>query len=388
MNKKGWSNINDFVLRNGYCCGCGVCAGVCPSHVLEMSFNEQGQYMPKLIGHCTDCGLCSTGCPFVDGNANEDEIGEKIYGHIPNIKHVVETGYFLDMLVGHVAEAEHRWQGASGGMATWFLKTLLLDEVVDHIICVTPHQDPDRLFSCEIISHPNDIIRSAKSAYYPIEFSQSIKSVLSLPGRYALIGLPCVIKAFRLASLSNKKLRERIVVYAGLTCGQLVTKGYAESVTRKMGLEPMKIKQFCFRDKAINRPANNFSMTASVSTKDVSIEWRNYCGLAWVSGMFRLRSCGFCDDIFAELADISFMDAWLPEYSSDSSGSNIVLVRSPLAERIIRERAIGTGQCDLQQISIEEVLTSQAGVLKKSVICYGIAFGWNQKRVIQYLVNA
>ncbi len=365
MNEKGWDEIQEFVLKHDYCSGCGVCAGICPADVLDMRFNERGQYQPVRTGKCMDCGLCSAACPFVDGNANEDALGNTLYGGVPNIEHAVETGYFLDAFVGHVADPTHRWQGASGGMASWFLKALLLESAVDHVICVVPNPDPEKLFTFEIISDPDDILRSAKSAYYPVELSQVLRTVSMNNGRYAIVGLPCFITAVRKAAIRSAALRKRIHVCIGLTCGQLMTKGFSESVTRRMGLDPRGIRHFCFRQKVTDRPASNFSMTASDEESTANIDWRDFCELAWMSGMFKLRSCDYCDDTFAELADICFMDAWLPEYSGDSSGTSLVLVRSPLAERIIREHGIETGKCELQQICIEDVIKSQSGVLRK-----------------------
>ena len=74
-----WKDIDDFVLKHDYCCGCGVCAGVCPNRAIEMRFNEYGGYRPYLIGKCTNCEFCSNVCPFVNGNANEDELSGMIF---------------------------------------------------------------------------------------------------------------------------------------------------------------------------------------------------------------------------------------------------------------------------------------------------------------------
>lgn len=53
------------------------------------------------------------------------------------------------------------------------------------------------------------------------------------------------------------------------------------------------------------------------------------------------------------------MDAWLPEYSRDSRGTNLVLVRSP-AVREVLERGQGIS---LDPIPLDRVVQSQAGVV-------------------------
>ena len=106
---------------------------------------------------------------------------------------------------------EHRPTSASGGVATWLLETLLSNDIVDHVICVAPTGDPERLFEFKVFSTPNEVRTGAGSAYYPIEMSAAIREVLETPGRYAIVGLPCFIKAVRLQR-SSAKQRERIVV--------------------------------------------------------------------------------------------------------------------------------------------------------------------------------
>jgi coenzyme F420-reducing hydrogenase beta subunit len=75
--------------------------------------------------------------------------------------------------------------------------------------------------------------------------------------------------------------------------------------------------------------------------------------------------------VFAELADVTFMDAWLPEYSKDSMGTNLVLVRSSEILALIQE-GMEKNEIYLSTISIEKVIKSQAGVLdlKRNQLSY------------------
>ncbi|MCM1987577.1 Coenzyme F420 hydrogenase/dehydrogenase, beta subunit C-terminal domain [Methanococcoides seepicolus] len=92
---------------------------------------------------------------------------------------------------------------------------------------------------------------------------------------------------------------------------------------------------------------------------------------AWVNRWFTPNACSFCDDVFAELADVVFMDAWLPEYSKDSKGTSLALVRSSFVNDIFSD-GIESSQIDANTISIDKIVQSQAGVidLKRDLLSY------------------
>jgi len=89
------------------------------------------------------------------------------------------------------------------------------------------------------------------------------------------------------------------------------------------------------------------------------IFWNEGNAEAWTNRWFTPEACNYCDDVFAECADVTCMDAWLPEYSRDSRGTNLVLVRSP-AVREVLERGQGIS---LDPIPLDRVVQSQAGVV-------------------------
>jgi hypothetical protein len=81
---------------------------------------------------------------------------------------------------------------------------------------------------------------------------------------------------------------------------------------------------------------------------------------SWGHGAFQPEACNFCDDIFAETADVVFADAWLPKYTSEWRGTNVVLSRSSIASRILL-RGQSSGDIVLERLSLDEVADSQAG---------------------------
>jgi coenzyme F420-reducing hydrogenase beta subunit len=350
-------------VNHDLCIGCGVCAAVCPDSILEMRFNQFGEYNPIETADCTkECGLCQKVCPFSDGIPNEDEIGRLLFGEIPGIQHRPETGYFLDTFVGHSRIDGHREHGSSGGLATWLLQTLLEEGTVDAVVCVTSNPDPEKLFRFAVFTTAAEVRAASGSAYYPIELSEVLRFIIDHPGRYAVIGLPCFVKAIRLAQLRNRNLRERIIVVIGLVCGQLKSRGFTAYLAALAGLESAPEKIY-FRGKDPTQPAGNFYFSFwDRDGEECRLYWSEGASEAWGNRWFTPIACNYCDDIFAECADVTFMDAWLPEYSNDPSGTSMVIVRSQLTAQLI-DKGICQGTIDVRKISESEVVRSQSGVV-------------------------
>jgi coenzyme F420 hydrogenase subunit beta len=115
-----------------------------------------------------------------------------------------------------------------------------------------------------------------------------------------------------------------------------------------------------YRGKSPDQPAINYHYVFTAADgEERKIFWNEGISEAWTNRWFTPAACNYCDDVFAECADVTCMDAWLPEYSQDSRGTSLVLVRSP-AVREVLERGQGVR---LDPIPVERVIQSQAGVV-------------------------
>jgi len=356
------ATVIETVVQNSLCIGCGLCAALCPQDVLTMQWNRYGEYNPVAVSPCiTECGLCLKVCPFADSGENEDTIAERLYGAVPGIQHRSETGYYLTSYVGY--SEKHRPTSASGGMATWLLEALLAERIVDHVICVAPTGDPEKLFAFQVFDTAEDVRTGAGSAYYPVEMSEVIRQVLEVPGRYAVTGLPCFIKAIRLAQLRNKKLRERVVITVGLVCGQLKSKHFTDYIAALAGVQG-DVTGVRYRGKSPDMPASNYHY--AFTTEDGGEECRIFRNQgideAWGNRWFTPEACNYCDDVFAECADVTCMDAWLPEVSSDPRGTSLLIIRSNGILDLIKENCTFS-KTSVNPIDISRVIRSQRGVI-------------------------
>jgi coenzyme F420-reducing hydrogenase beta subunit len=83
-------------------------------------------------------------------------------------------------------------------------------------------------------------------------------------------------------------------------------------------------------------------------------------GTNWGLGFFKYEACDYCDDIFAETADIAVGDAWLKDYTNDSMGNSVVVVRNEQIKAIL-EDGIQSGALVFDTLTEDEALMSQGG---------------------------
>lgn len=365
----------DTVVKD-LCVGCGVCAGICPAGNLSMGRSPAGQWQPRDLGRCLQgCRRCLEVCPFRDHAEDEDSLARALYASVQGVQHTAETGFYLAAHAGHAMNG-YRERGASGGLASWFLAALLEQDQVDHVICVGTGREPGHLFDYQVCNSPAEVRAAAKSKYYPVEISGAVAHILHTEGRYAVIGLPCTLKALRLAARLDPRLQRRLVVLAGLVCGQTRSEAYAQHLAAKAGVPADRIAGLDFRGKYADRPAADFEFRVS-DARDGTVRvlgWSGVCSDVWCSGMFTPRACCFCDDVFAETADVAFMDAWLPEFLADARGASIVLTRSASAADLLTG-GVTAGHLSLNPISIDRVIASQSGAieLKRTLLSHRLA---------------
>lgn len=359
--------LMNTVVKGDYCIGCGICASLKGSP-LTMKMDEDGKYRPffnsTIQSEEMEVNVLSV-CPFSNISKNESEIGKELFNQVNNIKFNQYTGYYLKNYAGHVKEGEYRKKGSSGGMGTWIAKQLLNLKLVNGIIHVKStngSEDKSVLFEYQISFNEKELSKGAKSKYYPIEMSQVIKFVKQNEGKYAIIGIPCFIKSIRLLADQDSVIKERIKFCIALVCGHLKSEMFAKSIGWEMGIEPDQLKNIDFRKKLTDRLASDYGVEV-VGYKNgkeviVSKPIKELYTTNWGYGLFKYNACDFCDDVLGETADVTVGDAWLPEYVKDSMGTNIVVVRNPIIQKIIEDNK---DKIHVEEISTSKVYQSQEG---------------------------
>ena len=367
MNTIVPENVTEIVVPGDMCVGCGVCAGVCPVQALQMKM-KNGKYTPVLKGKCLPrCGMCLSSCPFFDHGDNQDDIAQGRFGQETGIQYDSVIGYYLNCYIGYSKTGSHREEGASGGMATWVLERLLKRGEIDCVVTVRPRMaNRGPLFEMTVLTSVEDVRSAAGSRYYPVELSGPLHTIWSEQNdlRYAIVGVPCFLYGIRRAMNQNSRLNRRISYLLGLACGLYPTAQYTEVLSVWAGVAPSKVRTVGYRFKDGISMGWDYRFRAQGANGNWSrpvgqLETFRYL---WGRYYFAHSSCLYCDDVFAEVADAVFADAWLPEYLSETRGNSIVVARHPRIASIFEEGNT-EGTCTLLPCSINEVLASQESVI-------------------------
>ncbi|NLI85930.1 MAG: coenzyme F420 hydrogenase [Propionibacterium sp.] len=253
-------------------------------------------------------------------------------------------------------------KSSSGGLTSWLLEKLLEIGYVDAVLSVGRATDESSELFGYSVAYCEDLRTRRKSQYYASTMSEVLTFARQHDKRFAVVGVPCYIKAARTVCREDAVLASRLVLFIGLVCGHLKTQAYAESLAWQLGISPRELAEVDFRIKAEGRPASDYDFGARRSGESSWLRspTRLLVGSNWGYSAFQPEACNFCDDVVAETSDVTFGDAWLPHFVEDFHGANLVICRNRLLEGIF-ETGQKRGEIVLTPLDPSEAVQSQAG---------------------------
>ncbi len=334
---------------------------------LHTKINEFGQFNVNEISSYVKTSKLDTVVLNSEKSLNEDQISLKIFNNTKNMYHQEKIGYYFSLYAGHVSKGDYRKNGSSGGLVTWVASELLRSGEIDGFIHVKKSSNKDLLFEYGVSRTIDEIRSGSKSRYYPAQLSEVLKTVKSVPGKYAVVGIPEIITELRLLAENDRIIKERIVYYLGLVAGHQKTTKYAEAIAWEYGIKPGDLEDIDFRVKRESGKSSDYDMSITGKVNGVRrkfiIDRAESFVSSWAHGFFKARFSDFTDNALNENADIAFGDAWLDKYAADSQGDNIVIVRNPVFKKLIQD-GIADGRLVLDSIDAETLLRSQTGLIR------------------------
>lgn len=361
------------VVERSMCIGCGAC-DVATNGAVPVTLGPRGLYTADLSSASRSMlQLASQVCPFSDDASDEDQIANSLFGSLPRDP---DLGRIRRVLVGRQRSQEQLVASSSGGLTSWLVVRLLELGKVDGVIHVGSTAAPpgQELFAYRVSHEPHEAERHRKSIYFATSLESALAQIRNDGRRYAVVGVPCYIKAVRLLTQVDSTLDEQIRFCIGIICGHLKSQFFAEALAWQLGVPPSELKSVDFRVKDPNHLANRYSFeaTSAVSGQPpVRATAASMFGGDWGMGLFQPEACNFCDDIFAETADVVLGDAWLPEFNADWRGTNVLVTRNADLDRIFEEGQ-AKGTIELATLDARRASESQAANFRHRRLGLGV----------------
>lgn len=352
--------IIEFVVKKDLCTGCGLCITQCSNQSLIMDWNDFGFLIPKQTNDCSLDAECIKVCPFNpfpdDEVKTEDELAD-IFLEKDSKTHK-NIGKYHRIYVGY--SNKFRFSSSSGGLATYLASKLLENKIVNHVVSVIATEKQGNYYEYSIVSNFKNLLRASKTKYYPVTLSDVFLKINELEGNVAIVGIACFIKSIRLKQYYQPELKKKIPFLIGIICGGIKSAFFSEYLAGRAGIKDNNFLNPEFRIKDFESSSSDYSY-GCFDFKGNSYEIKmRVVGDMWGTGMFKNNACDFCDDVTTELADISLGDAWFSPYNLDGRGTNVIVTRSSLAEKLINDGIINK-ELFVEDLTLDKFLESQSG---------------------------
>ena len=358
------NTILEEVVQHERCCCCGLCAAVCPRQRLTIRETEFGEFFPHALEDKTcgeTCNVCLDVCPMASESQERGGVSPPVFGidSPAGLRSPLFNSH--QTYVGAVSQNSERLKAPSGGFATALLCRLLEEQKIDAAIVATSIAERP-WFERRIATTTEEILQSRGSVYQVFKNDDVLREVIDGPERrYAIVALPCMAKAIRLAQAVNPKLQWRIRYIFGLTCGGCNTLHVPDLLSVMLKNRHAKMQ---YRSKRNAKNARDYSVTLPDDPKSPAVKMLGLFGFLWINRVGRLTSCLYCNDVFAEHANATFMDAWLPEYIPDVRGTSLAISRSAELSEMF-EAMFQEGTLQGGVIPLDRVRESQASVVEE-----------------------
>lgn len=324
------------IIDGGLCHRCGSCVGICPTGVLAL--DDQAYPKVQNLSACTDCDLCVKVCPGDEFDFRR--VHEDLFGEPGDIRST--HGHFIDSFVSYATDADIRERSTSGGMVTAILLHMLERGEIDGAVLITSDTEEIWKGKPTIARTREEILAGMKSKYAISPTNSVFAEIREMPGRYALVGLPCQIHGFHKAAALDARLKDRVVLTIGLFCHAAVEHEAFHVIWDSIDAgKRARAKRFVSRiGKHPGTPHLELDdgslypvyFGAARSYRPSSMELINI-----VYRLYTPSRCMTCFDASAEFADIAVGDPWMapPNDNVDFyKGWSFALVRSERGKKV------------------------------------------------------
>ena len=355
------ANLLDTIVKNGFCSGCGACAGLIGPSRVQMRLSEQGNLRPLSSGSLAlkDVELVQAVCPGI--RIEHDKLSPSsgyhpIWGPIERVR----TGQAKDFQI--------RREGSSGGVISALAVYLLESRQVDFVAQIAVDTENPLANEVQMSRTRADVLSAAGSRYAPAAPLARIEEYLSTGQRFALIGKPCDVAAVRNLAKVDSRIDRQIPFLISFMCAGVPSIKGTHEVLSKLGVEADRLQSFRYRGDGWPGMARAVSLDGQVGEMDYAKSWGTI-----LNRHLQFR-CKICPDGTGEFADVVCADAWYgkdgyPDFE-EREGRSLVVTRTPVGESLVRE-AVREGAIEVSDLAVEEVDRMQPYQLNRKQVVLG-----------------
>lgn len=338
---KVWKDLDEDVVKPGFCLGCGACVATCPVQCLAL---ERGRAV--LVTTCINCGICYGQCPET---VDLDVLRKSVFPET----NLDPVGDYLKVLSVEAKSADIKKRAQSGGAVTAIVSPLLEYDYIDAAIVTGMGPEPWSPV-CKVATTTEQLLDCAGSKYTRGPIYPSIYDAVRrhYRKRLAVIGLPLHIVGTRRTEISrptNAHLADAIKLRIGIFCSGAFTYDFFKKIVEGEKKIPLSdVKKFDVKGGKV---------LAYLDQKTVQEIPLN------VARRFMDLPCRICPDYSAEVADIAVGDV------GTAKGKSTVLIRTKAGDEAL-EFARKSGSLNVVPVSADapviEEIRRQAKEKKES----------------------
>jgi len=265
---------------------------------------------------------------------------------------------------GYAKNEKIRYNSSSGGVITALLTFALENKIITGAIVARQKNDNILFGESFLAKTKEEIIQSQKSKYIPVLMDNVLKkfSNFTLEEKIAVVGLPCQFSA-----IEKSGFKEKVYYKFGLFCGHTPSSHGLDLFLNKVAkIKKEEIDKIDFRGQGWPGNVSIFKKDGTILKFSFSFFWSIVGSI-----FFYPKKCLGCSDCLCNSSDISFGDAWLPEFKKDSLGHSLIIARTQKGVDLLK-KAEKAGVIEIFPVLPQKVLLSQITTIyiKKKMLNY------------------
>jgi coenzyme F420 hydrogenase subunit beta len=340
-----WAKIHEEIIRPGLSMQSGTCVGLSRG-TLELH-EPDGACLPRPSGMGPVPKICYEASPEVD--PDYPLMTATVFG---SLRRSSLLGCYRRIAIAYSTDEMIRRNAASGGILTAVLLHLLATGAIRGAVVLTMDRERPWRAVPTIARTREAILASAQSKYVVSPVNTILGKLEEEEGPLAYVGLPHQVFAVRrLQQLRHPSVRP-VKFVLGPFFGNELSGGSVDAFLSKFGATKEDLEAFHYR--AGEWPGSLRAALKGGRVVELPKFHANYLIPFHITDNSLLSH-----DLTNELTDLSGGDAWAPTYEERGKGFSLLIVRSEVADQVIREME-SAGDLVLHDITEEEAVQMQS----------------------------